>query len=168
MVVLIALAAGCAPFRAGLPADPAPTFAEQGPGALIAQQARAQIGVAYRYGGADPQRGFDCSGLVSFAHAQEGVSVPRTAAAQFGAARTVALADVRPGDLLFYRLVAGSKDITHVGIYAGQGRFVHAPQSGKRVVEASIDDPYYRERFAGAGRLYPQGSGAGPRVSTPR
>lgn len=168
VIVLATLATGCAPFRPGLPADNVPTTTGQGPGTLIAQQARAQIGVPYRYGGADPQRGFDCSGLVSFAHTREGVSVPRTAAAQFSAARKVALADVRPGDLLFYRLVAGSKDVTHVGIYTGQGRFVHAPQTGKRVSEVSIDDPYYRERFAGAGRLYEDGAGAGPRLSTPR
>lgn len=167
VIVLATLATGCAPFRPGVPVDHVSTTAgQQGPGALIAQQARAQMGAPYRYGGADPQRGFDCSGLVSFAHAREGVNVPRTAAAQFSAARKVALADVRPGDLLFYRLIAGSKDVTHVGIYTGQGRFVHAPQTGKRVSEASIDEPYYRERFAGAGRLYPEGAGAGPRLNT--
>jgi cell wall-associated NlpC family hydrolase len=95
--------------------------------------------------------------------------VPRTSAAQFAAARKVYPDDLRPGDLVFFRLVPGSSEITHVGIYTGQGRFVHAPQTGKRVSEASLEDPYYRERFAGAGRLYPEGPGDGPRLqSSPR
>lgn len=165
-VALAALAAGCAPFRPGLPADPAAReaspVAQQGMGAVIAQQALAQVGTPYRYGGAEPQGGFDCSGLVSYVHAREGVSVPRTAAAQFAAARRVALDELRAGDLVFYRLVPGSREVTHVGVYSGQGRFVHAPQTGRRVGSASLDDPYYRERFAGAGRLYPAGAGDGP------
>jgi murein DD-endopeptidase len=138
-------------------------------GRAAATLALAQVGVPYRYGGADPQRGFDCSGLVSYVHGLEGVSVPRTAATQFAAARKVAVDDLRAGDLVFYRLVPGSRDVTHVGIYTGQGRFVHAPQTGRVVGSANVDDPYYRERFAGAGRLYPAGSGEGPRLkSSPR
>jgi cell wall-associated NlpC family hydrolase len=133
-------------------------------GGVIAQQALAQLGAPYRYGGADPANGFDCSGLVIYVHAREGINVPRTAAAQFAAARSVTLDAIRPGDLMFYRLVAGSRDVTHVGIYIGQGRFVHAPQTGKRVGEADIDDPYYRERFAGAGRLYPERAGEGTQL----
>jgi murein DD-endopeptidase len=59
--------------------------------------------------------------------------------------------------------------VTHVGIYTGQGRFVHAPQTGRLVGTASLDDAYYRERFAGAGRLYPDTGGEGPRLkSSPR
>jgi len=170
LLALAAVATGCAPFRPGLPAEPtgreAAVSAQQGLGAVIAQQALAQVGTPYRYGGADPQRGFDCSGLVTYVHAREGVSVPRTAAAQFAAARKVAVADLRAGDLLFYRLVPGSREVTHVGIYTGQGRFVHAPQSGKLVGAASLDDAYYRERFAGAGRLYPDLAGEGPRLGT--
>jgi murein DD-endopeptidase len=170
LLVLAALATGCTPFRPGLPAEPsgreASAGAQQGLGAVIAQQALAQVGTPYRYGGADPRRGFDCSGLVTYVHASEGVSVPRTAAAQFAAARKVAVADLRAGDLVFYRLVPGSREVTHVGIYTGQGRFVHAPQSGKLVGAASLDDAYYRERFAGAGRLYPDVAGEGPRIGT--
>ena len=170
LLALAVLATGCAPFRPGLPAEPgareASSSAQQGIGAVIAQQALAQVGAPYRYGGADPRRGFDCSGLVSYVHALEGVSVPRTAAAQFAAARKVAVADLRAGDLVFYRLVPGSREVTHVGIYTGQGRFVHAPQTGKLVGAASLDEPYYRERFAGAGRLYPVAAGEGPRIGT--
>jgi murein DD-endopeptidase len=173
LAVLALLASGCTPFRPGAPSEPAASerssVSQQGVGALIAQQALAQVGAPYRYGGADPARGFDCSGLVSYAHSLEGISVPRTAAAQFAAARTVDPAALRAGDLVFFRLAPGSREVTHVGIYTGQRRFVHAPQTGRNVGEASLDDPYYRERFAGAGRLFPDEPGAGPRLkSSPR
>jgi cell wall-associated NlpC family hydrolase len=173
LVAIAVIAAGCAPFKPGLPSEPAaressPT-AQQGLGAVIAQRALEQVGVPYRFGGADPQRGFDCSGLVSYVHGLEGVSVPRTAAAQFAAALKVEADELRPGDLVFYRLVPRSREVTHVGIYTGQGRFVHAPQTGRRVGTGNMDDPYYRERFAGAGRLYPAAAGEGPRLkSSPR
>lgn len=168
LACLALAAAGCAPFRPGLPDAPAsaPGPAQQGVGTLIAQQALAQVGAPYRYGGAEPGRGFDCSGLVTYAHAREGIGVPRTAAAQFSAARKVSLDGLRAGDLVFFRLVPGSREVTHVGIYTGQGRFVHAPQTGKHVGEARLDEPYYRERFAGAGRLYADGPGNGPRMET--
>jgi cell wall-associated NlpC family hydrolase len=152
--------AGCTPFRPGLPS----TAATAPGGAAIARAAAAQLGAPYRYGGTDPTRGFDCSGLVFYAHAQQGIAVPRTAAAQFAAARSLDPDDLEPGDLVFYRLDTRRREVTHVGIYVGQGRFVHAPQSGKRVGEALLDDPYWRERFAGAGRLHPTGPGAGPRL----
>jgi cell wall-associated NlpC family hydrolase len=173
LALLTLLASGCAPFRPGAPSDPAASeqssASQQGVGAVIVQQALAQVGAPYRYGGADPARGFDCSGLVSYAHSRAGFSVPRTAAAQFAAARTVDPDALRAGDLVFFRLVPGNREVTHVGIYTGQRRFVHAPQTGRNVGEASLDDPYYRERFAGAGRLVPDGSGAGPRFkSLPR
>jgi cell wall-associated NlpC family hydrolase len=112
------------------------------------------VGVPYRYGGAEPSRGFDCSGLVAYVHGQGGISVPRTAAAQFAFAQRVPETDLRPGDLVFFRLSLGSRDVTHVGIYTGQRRFVHAPQTGRNVGEASLDDAYYRERYAGSGRFY--------------
>jgi murein DD-endopeptidase len=170
VLALVITTAGCAPFRPGLPSTPSgretSTVAQQGLGAVIAQQALAQVGTPYRYGGADPERGFDCSGLVSYAHAREGISVPRTAAAQFAAARKIDIDELRAGDLVFYRLVPGSREVTHVGIYTGQGRFVHAPQSGRLVSVANLDDAYYRERFAGAGRLYPEDAGEGPRLGT--
>ena len=170
MLALTLLAGGCTPFRPGLPSGSAASAqlsnAQQGVGTVIAQQALAQVGTPYRYGGADPARGFDCSGLVSYAHSAEGIGVPRTAAAQFDAARKVDPDALRAGDLVFFRLVPGSREVTHVGVYTGQRRFVHAPQTGRSVGEASLDDPYYRERFAGAGRLYPDGSGEGPRLKS--
>lgn len=173
VLFVVAMASGCTSWRAGLPSDVVAnersSAAQQDAGAAIARQALAQVGAKYRYGGAEPGRGFDCSGLVTYAHALEGVDVPRTSAAQFAAARKVDPDELRPGDLVFFRLVAGSSQVTHVGIYTGQGRFVHAPQTGRSVGEASLGDPYFRARFAGAGRLYPEGPGSVPRLeSSPR
>jgi murein DD-endopeptidase len=171
LLALALLVTACAPFRPGMPSEPAAggsvSISQQDAGAAIARQALAQLGTAYRYGGADPARGFDCSGLVSYVHAQAGIGVPRTAAAQFAAARKVDPDSLRAGDLVFFRPDPGSREVTHVGIYTGQRRFVHAPQSGRNVGEASLDEPYYRERFAGAGRLYPDGPGDAPRLKSP-
>jgi murein DD-endopeptidase len=167
VLALAVLVTACAPFKPGLPSEPVAreqsTAAMQGEGAVIAREARAQIGVAYRYGGNEPGDGFDCSGLVSYVHGREGIVVPRTAAAQYAAARKIDAYELRPGDLVFFRLVPGSREVTHVGIYTGSGRFVHAPQTGRSVGEASLDDPYYRQRFAGAGRFYADGAGSAAR-----
>lgn len=146
-LVLLGLAA-CTPFRAGLPGDPATAD----PGYAVLQAAQGRIGAPYKYGGAGPDA-FDCSGLVTYAHRQIGVAVPRTAAQQFEAATPVTRGELRPGDLVFFRLE--SRAVSHVGIYAGDGRFVHAPQRGGHVRVASLDDEVFRRSFAGAGRLYP-------------
>jgi hypothetical protein len=118
----------------------------------IALRAIAQVGTAYRYGGAD-LKGFDCSGLVFFIHRELGMTVPRTAADQYAASNPVNVHGLAPGDLLFFRTTS-SKRITHVGIYAGEGRFVHAPQTGRTIELREIRDEYYGPRLVGAGRLY--------------
>lgn len=150
-IVALALLAGC-----GTPAPrsrpvPAPTVAS-GPslGDEIVLRAMAQIGTVYRYGGADLE-GFDCSGLVYFIHQALGLQAPRTAQQQFESSRRIARTELVPGDLVFFRF-EGAR-ISHVGIYAGAGRFVHAPQSGRTVELKSLDDAYYARHFAGGGRL---------------
>ena len=115
--------------------------------ALVAQQ---QIGVRYRYGGMTPNSGFDCSGLVYYSYSQAGVTVPRTSRDQFSAARKIALTDARPGDVVFFE---DQEKLSHVGIYLGGRRFVHAPSSGKTVSVADIDSPYYQEHLVAVGRL---------------
>jgi cell wall-associated NlpC family hydrolase len=118
--------------------------------ASIAQQ---QLGVRYHYGGANPSAGFDCSGLVFYSYRQAGLHVPRTSQAQYTAAQKIALADARPGDVLFFR---DQTKLSHVGIYLGQRRFVHAPSSGRSVSVGRLDSPYYREHFVAVGRLVSQ------------
>lgn len=120
-------------------------------GGEIAMRAISLLGRPYRWGGNGPEA-FDCSGLVRFVHQQLGIEVPRTAADQFSAAQPVKVGELQPGDLLFFRLE--SRRISHVAIYAGEGRFVHAPQSGRAVELRTLDDRFYRPRLAGAGRLF--------------
>ncbi len=146
-LMLAATLAACTPFRPGLPGEPATTTDR---GVMLLRVAESRIGTPYRYGGAGPDA-FDCSGLVSYAHHELGVSVPRTAAEQFAAATPVQRQELRPGDLVFFRL--SGRRVSHVGIYAGNDRFVHAPQSGGHVRVASLDDEVFRRGFAGAGRL---------------
>jgi peptidoglycan endopeptidase LytF/peptidoglycan endopeptidase LytE len=121
-------------------------------GQKIADLARSQLGAPYRFGGTDPA-GFDCSGLVRFVFSQLQIDAPRTAAGQQRAAEPVLLAALQPGDLVFYRAAASSTD--HVGIYIGDSQFVHAPRAGRVVEIRRLDDPWYAQRFSGAGRLPP-------------
>jgi hypothetical protein len=108
-------------------------------------------GARYRYGGATPE-GFDCSGLVFFAHRSLGLLVPRTSRDQADAAEGVKPRKLRRGDLVFFKI--GSARVNHVGIYIGKHRFVHAPGAGKPVTVDSLDDEYYAETFFSAGRFW--------------
>lgn len=121
------------------------------PVTIVVETARRQIGVPYRYGGESP-RGFDCSGLVHYAYARAGIEIPRTTRELLRHARRVPLSKLRPGDVLFFR-VAPPK-ISHVGLYIGDGRFVHAPSSGKEVSYASLNDYYWKRHVVAAGRFY--------------
>jgi len=150
LVLLACALAACTPFRPGLPGDTGPGDADARQALLRAAESR--IGAPYRYGGAGPDA-FDCSGLVAYAYREIGLDVPRTAAAQFAAATPVARRELRPGDLVFFRLAG--RDVSHVGIYAGGDRFVHAPQTGGHVRAASLDEETFRRGFAGAGRFLP-------------
>jgi murein DD-endopeptidase len=129
----------------------APRERERTLGERIADTALTQLGRPYRYGGSTPE-GFDCSGLVRFAYLAQGITVPRTTGEQFQAAREVKLARLAPGDLLFFRIDGNA--VSHVAIYTGDGRFVHAPQTGRPVETRALDDAWYRSRLVHAGRLH--------------
>jgi len=141
-LAISALLAACA---AAPRRPPPPTL-----GPKIAQEAVALIGTPYHFGGADA-RGFDCSGLVLYVYGTVGIAIPRTAAEQQRAAFAVATAQLAPGDLVFFRI--RSRHVDHVGIYAGAGRFVHAPRAGLAVDYALLADDFYAAHFAGAGRF---------------
>lgn len=117
----------------------------------VIRAAKRMLGKPYRYGGESPDRGFDCSGLVQYSHDKAGISVPRSSRAQLAASRPIALSNLKPGDLLFFRI--GGKP-SHVGIYLGGGEFIHAPSSGKRVSKAHLDNPYWKKRLIRAGNYY--------------
>ena len=113
--------------------------------------AESMIGAPYRYGGVSPDRGFDCSGLVYFSHRQNGITLPRTSYAQYKASKPVSRKALQRGDLLFFR-ISGRK-VSHVGIYLGNNRFVHAPSSGKKVSVAQLNSSYWSKRFIRGGRI---------------
>lgn len=117
----------------------------------VVRTAQSMIGKPYRYGGDSPSRGFDCSGLVQYSHRVAGISVPRTSTQQHSRARAVALESIQPGDLLFFRIQGKTG---HVGIYLGEGRFVHAPSSGKSVEITTLHNRYWKTRLIGAGNYY--------------
>ncbi len=119
-------------------------------GSSVVNTARSMLGAPYRYGGTTP-KGFDCSGLVSYVYRQAGIRIPRTSSDQYRQARKVSLQRLQPGDLLFFRL--SPPKVSHVGIYEGSGRFIHAASSGKRVAYATLENPYWREHLIGAGRF---------------
>ena len=112
--------------------------------------AEGLLGKPYRYGGNSPQTGFDCSGLVWYSYREAGYPVPRTTSAQFAATRQVDRSRLLPGHVLFFRIDGKP---SHVGLYVGNGRFLHAPSSGKRVSYGSLSNPYWQERLVKAGRL---------------
>jgi cell wall-associated NlpC family hydrolase len=90
------------------------------------------LGTRYQWGGESPS-GFDCSGLVAYVYAQHGVSLPHNAAAQYGDGTPVSRNDLEPGDLVFFN------GLGHVGIYVGNGEFIHAPHTGDVVKISNLD-----------------------------
>ncbi|MBA1146155.1 C40 family peptidase [Ectothiorhodospiraceae bacterium WFHF3C12] len=151
----MALAVGaCAQFpeRPETADTPPAAIPEDGQDAsVIVTAARNTLGTPYRYGGDDPA-GFDCSGLVRYTHARAGLSVPRTVARQQAVATPVDADALRPGDLVFFRL-SGWKP-SHVGIYVGQGRFIHAPSSGGQVRYDHLQERFWTRHFDSAGRFH--------------
>jgi cell wall-associated NlpC family hydrolase len=125
------------------PAGPPPPLAAGAAGAV--QAAESQVGVPYVWGGSSPA-GFDCSGLVMWAYAQVGIGLPRTSGAQFGATTHIPLADIQPGDLLFY----GPGGSEHVAMYVGGGSMIEAPYTGASVWITGVRTD---SGFAGVGRV---------------
>lgn len=120
--------------------------------AAVIRTARALMGARYKWGGESPSTGFDCSGLVWFVYRQHGITLPRVSWQQFAAGRAISYSDMRPGDLVFHKVDKGSKSL-HVGIITDRGTFIHAPSSGKRVMESSLNNTYWREHYIGARRV---------------
>ena len=115
-----------------------------------AEFAKKMVGKPYRYGGHSPS-GFDCSGLVYYSFTHAGIAVPRTTRSQLRAGLPVASKSLRIGDLVFFD--QEGRKFSHVGIYIGGGRFVHAPSSGKHVRIDSLDQRYWRKHFVAARRI---------------
>ena len=120
--------------------------------ASVQEVAFGTLGTRYRYGGSSPETGFDCSGLVMHVYQRaRGVSLPRNTQELRLVGRAVKLSELRPGDLVFYD--TRNRPYSHVGIYIGQGNFVHAPRRGATVRIESVHTGYWRSRFNGARRV---------------
>ena len=133
---------GCASAPTQQAASPSSPHA----GARAAAHALKMLGKPYRYGGASPSRGFDCSGLVQYSYRQAGVKLPHNTQAQRRLSDPVRRAELQRGDLIFFDEKGG--DDSHVGIYLGDGTFVHAPSSGKTVRRDRLDAPYWRKHVS--------------------
>ena len=122
------------------------------PGQSAVDHARQQIGRPYTYAGSSPETGFDCSGLTTWAWKQAGVTtLPRTSRDQYAWTDRVERAELQPGDLVFYSSGGPRGTVTHVALYAGDGRIVHASSSNDRVEEAAVD--YWSGHLVGYGRI---------------
>lgn len=109
------------------------------------------LGVAYRFGGTSPT-GFDCSGFMQYVFRNAyAVNLPRTSAEQATMGVAVSRADLQPGDMVFFR-TSGSR-ISHVGMYVGNDRFIHAPRTGKRIEITSLSNKYWNSKYATARRV---------------
>ncbi len=135
------------------PAAPRAALSPERAEALM--QALLALGVDYHYGGNSPATGFDCSGLVAHVYRQAwGIQLPRTSAAQSRVGVPVGLSELQAGDLVFYDTL--HQPFSHVGIYLGDGKFVHAPRTGARVRIESLQGEYWTKRFNGARRIQPE------------
>ncbi|MCD6582093.1 MAG: C40 family peptidase [Desulfuromusa sp.] len=110
------------------------------------------LGVPYRWGGEDRSNGFDCSGLTMVSYRLNGLNLPRNSRAQFKAGRYVAKKNLKKGDLVFFATKGGER-VTHVGMYIGSGKFIHAPRTGKTVRVAKLSSSFFKKTYVG-GRAY--------------
>jgi len=138
---------------AGMP-PPAPRSETRTADPEMLFAALAAAGVDYRWGGHSHQTGFDCSGLVAFVFQQAyGLALPHNTLAQSELGEPIESAALQPGDLVFFN--TQRKPYSHVGIYIGEGRFIHAPRKGSVVRTESLRVRYWATRFDGARRIAP-------------
>lgn len=126
-------------------------YLAQGDNNAIVDIAKSLIGTRYVYGGTTP-RGFDCSGFTQYVYRMAGVNLPRTASEQSQVGVAVDKSQLKPGDLVFFQTVTNG--ISHVGIYIGNGNFIHASSgSSYKVKVTSLSSSYYVNRYRGAVRI---------------
>ncbi|UXY17077.1 C40 family peptidase [Chitiniphilus purpureus] len=154
--VLLIAACSAPPKRAGK------TTAPPGISRIIVDSAQRQevllyalglLDVGYQFGGKNPEAGLDCSGMVSFIYRNAaGVSLPHNAAQIAQIARPIDRRQLDAGDLVFFNTLG--RPYSHVGVYIGDGKFVHAPSSGGKIKVESLDKPYFAQRFEGGRSLF--------------
>ena len=120
-------------------------------GAQIVQMAQQYMGTPYAWGGSSPG-GFDCSGFIYYIYSQFGISLPRMSEGQFEVGRAISGDNLLPGDLVFFTTY--EPGASHVGIYLGGGRFIHASSAAGEVTITPLGKSYYQERYLGARRVW--------------
>ncbi len=118
----------------------------------LVRTAKRFLGIPYRWGGTTAENGFDCSGLTMVSYRLNGLNLPRVSRNQYKAGRWVAKSKLRPGDLVFFA-TKGGKRVTHVGMYVGNGEFIHAPRTGKNVRIEKMANKFFAKTYVG-GRTY--------------
>ncbi len=150
-ITMLGLISGCSSQAVNEPArSPAreAVVRPQSLGEKAAAIAFDQVGAPYRYGGA-ARSGFDCSGLVHYAYGHAGKTVARTTGELWSSTSSIRREDLQVGDMLFFHIEG---KMSHVGLYLGGQRFVHAPSSGRTVAVAKLNSPYYAAAFIRGGR----------------
>ncbi len=117
-------------------------------GQRVVAIAKRYLGIPYRWGGASPSTGFDCSGLTMYVYAKVGISLAHYTGSQWNTGRHVSRSQLRPGDLVFF-----TPSLGHMGMYIGGGRFIHSPHTGDVVKISSLSDSWYSSQYQGAVRV---------------
>lgn len=118
----------------------------------VVRSAYNQIGSKYRLGGASPQKGFDCSGLIYWAYANNGLKVPRITTDQAKAGKSVSKSSAHAGDIVVFRTGSSPRGL-HTGIFAGDNSFIHSPGKGKRVRLDKMDNSYWKDKLVAVRRV---------------
>lgn len=152
-MILVALALGACASAPRSPSSRQPIAAATATAQDVAFRALGLVGTPYVRAGTSPQQGFDCSGFVQFVYRDAlGIGLPRSTREQLAyAGDKVSRKALKTGDLVFFD--TGGNGVSHVGIYVGEGRFVHAPNHGGRVRLDRLDDRYWASRYLGARRV---------------
>jgi cell wall-associated NlpC family hydrolase len=118
----------------------------------LVMQAMGLLGVPYRSGGTSEEKGFDCSGFVRYMYEKSvGLVLPRRAEEQAKVTEEISRSELKPGDLVFFNTL--KRTFSHVGIYVGDGKFIHAPRPGKAIRVDDMREAYWQQRFNGARRV---------------
>jgi cell wall-associated NlpC family hydrolase len=117
----------------------------------LVRTARNFIGIPYKWGGESIKEGFDCSGLTMTVYRLNGLDLPRTSRQQWLAGDSIPRSQLGKGDLIFFA-TSGGRRVSHVGIYIGNNKFIHAPGRGKKIRTANLSGTYYKRRYVGARR----------------
>jgi cell wall-associated NlpC family hydrolase len=134
--------------------DPIANYASPGDDAVgdMLLQAVSLLGVAYRFGGSSPNTGLDCSGFIQYVFKKSlKVNLPRTSSEMAHTGRSVSKSELMPGDLVFFNTRGFT--YSHVGIYLGNGKFIHAPRTGKNIEVTALNQAYWAARYNGARRV---------------